>query len=32
MMVRIFDKIKPERKKLIFSEAEKFINKNTYGN
>ena len=32
MMVRIFDKIKPERKKLILSEAEKFINKNTYGN
>ena len=32
MMVRIFDKMKPERKKLILSEAEKFINKNTYGN
>jgi len=24
--------MKPERKKLILSEAEKFINKNTYGN
>jgi len=32
MMVRIFDKMKPDRKKLILSEAEKFINKNTYGN
>ena len=32
MMVRIFDKMKMERKKLILSEAEKFINKNTYGN
>ena len=32
MMVRIFDKMKLERKKLILSEAEKFINKNTYGN
>ena len=32
MMVRIFDKMKIERKKLILSEAEKFINKNTYGN
>jgi len=32
MMVRVFDKMKPERKKLILSEAEKFINKNTYGN
>ena len=32
MMVRIFDKMKTERKKLILSEAEKFINKNTYGN
>ena len=32
MMVRIFDKMKSERKKLILSEAEKFINKNTYGN
>ena len=29
MMVRIFDKMKPERKKLILSKAEKFINKNT---
>ena len=29
MMVRIFDKIKSDRKKLILSEAEKFINKNT---
>jgi len=32
MMVRIFDKMKIERKKLILFEAEKFINKNTYGN
>ena len=32
MMVRIFDKMKVERKKLILSEAEKFIKKNTYGN
>ena len=32
MMVRVFDKMKTERKKLILSEAEKFINKNTYGN
>ena len=29
MMVRIFDKMKTERKKLILSEAEKFINQNT---
>ena len=32
MMVRVFDKMKPDRKKLILSEAEKFIIKNTYGN
>ena len=32
MMVRLFDKMKIERKKLILSEAEKFIAKNTYGN
>ncbi len=32
MMVRVFDKMKTERKKLILSEAEKFINKNTYKN
>ena len=32
MMVRIFDKMKPERKKLILSEAENFIKKNTYDN
>jgi len=32
MMVRIFDKMKIERKKLILSEAENFIAKNTYGN
>ena len=32
MMVRIFDKMKTNRKKLILLEAEKFINKNTYGN
>ena len=31
MMVRVFDKMKHERKKLILSEAEKFITKNTYG-
>ncbi len=30
MMVRVFDKMKIERKRLILSEAEKFINKNTY--
>ena len=32
MMVRIFDKMKSDRKKLILAEAEKFINKNTYVN
>ena len=32
MMVKIYDKMNPERKKLILSEAENFINKNTYGN
>ena len=32
MMVRIFDKMKNDRKKLILSEAEKFITKNTYDN
>ena len=32
MMVRVFDKMKSDRKKLILSEAEKFIVKNTYGN
>jgi len=32
MMVRIFDKMKIDRKKLILSEAEKFIIKNTYEN
>ena len=32
MMVKIYDKMKPLRKKLIISEAEKFISKNTYGN
>ena len=32
MMVRIFDKMKPERKKQILSEAENFIKKNTYDN
>ncbi len=30
MMVRIFDKMKPERKKLILTEADKFINSNTF--
>ena len=29
MMVRIFDKMKQDRKKLILSEAEKFIKQNT---
>jgi deoxyribodipyrimidine photolyase-related protein len=29
MMVRVFDKMKEERKKLILSEAEKFIRQNT---
>ena len=29
MMVRIFDKMKSDRKKLILSEADKFIKKNT---
>ena len=32
MMVRVFNKMKKERKKIILSEAEKFIIKNTYGN
>ncbi len=32
MMVKIFDKMKTERKKLILSEAENFISKNTYEN
>jgi len=32
MMVRIFDKMKTDRKKKILSEAEKFIKNNTYGN
>ena len=32
MMVRIFDKMKEDRKKLILSEANKFIKYNTYGN
>ena len=30
MMVRIFDKMKIDRKKLILSKAEKFINLNTF--
>jgi deoxyribodipyrimidine photolyase-related protein len=29
MMVRIFDKMKVDRKKLILFEAEKFIKQNT---
>jgi deoxyribodipyrimidine photolyase-related protein len=29
MMVRIFDKMKDERKKKILSEADKFIKQNT---
>ena len=32
MMVRIFDKMKEDRKKLILSEADKFIKRNTYVN
>ena len=32
MMVRIFDKMKADRKKLILSEADKFIKRNTYVN
>jgi len=28
-MVRIFDKMKAERKKMILSEADKFIKQNT---
>ena len=31
MMVRIFDKMKSERKKLILSDADKFIKQNTIG-
>jgi len=30
MIVRIFDKMKNERKKMILSEADKFIKKHTY--
>ena len=29
MMVRIFDKMKSDRKKIILSEADKFIKQNT---
>jgi deoxyribodipyrimidine photolyase-related protein len=29
MMVRIFDKMKADRKKMILSEADKFIKQNT---
>jgi deoxyribodipyrimidine photolyase-related protein len=29
MMVRIFDKMKDERKKMILSKADKFIRQNT---
>ena len=29
MMVRIFDKMKSDRRKLILSEADKFIKRNT---
>ena len=32
MMVRVFDKMKTERKNLILPAAEKFIKENTYGN
>jgi len=28
-MVRIFDKMKTDRKKMILSEADKFIKRNT---
>ena len=31
MMVKVFDKMKTERKNLILPAAEKFIKKNTYG-
>ena len=30
MMVRIFDKMKKERKKIILAEADKFILQNTF--
>ena len=30
MMVRIFDKMKVDRKKIILAEADKFILKNTF--
>ena len=30
MMVRILDKMKTDRRKLIFSAADRFIKKNTY--
>ena len=29
MMVRVFDRMKEDRKKLILSEADKFIKENT---
>ena len=29
MMVRVFDKMKSERKKIIIKAAQQFINKNT---
>ena len=29
MMVRIFDKMKPDRKKIILKSADKFIKQNT---
>ena len=32
MMVRIFDKMKSERKKEILAAADKFIRENTHGN
>ena len=30
MMVYVFDKMKDERKKMILSEADKFIKQNTF--
>jgi deoxyribodipyrimidine photolyase-related protein len=30
MMVYVFDKMKDERKKMILSEADKFIKSNTF--
>ena len=32
MMVRVYDKMKVDRKKIILKAADKFIKENTYGN